>query len=252
MDELLIEDKKYVSSKRAAKMTGYAKDYIGQLCREGRVSARLVGRSWYVLESAIHDHRFGGLDVKADKENVFSSTWESPRYEATPTERALPVNELDSQPELPPRESADFSEQLQDSWKAWFERVSVESPGTVQDEAETPAEESAPTEEHADKSEEGMNVPIRAIHHRPPEELLPRRVYTTGVSHERETVEESPYLEEVVVMRGGRVFGVVKAVGAVLAVASVLMAVIGTGYFDKYITSSKPVSLMAGVILYDR
>lgn len=37
MDELIIGEKTYLSSKRAAKITGYAKDYVGQLCREGRV-----------------------------------------------------------------------------------------------------------------------------------------------------------------------------------------------------------------------
>ena len=50
--------RQYVSSKRAAKITGYAKDYVGQLCREGRVSARLVGRNWYVLESSIREAPF--------------------------------------------------------------------------------------------------------------------------------------------------------------------------------------------------
>jgi hypothetical protein len=65
MDELTLDDKKYISSKQAAKITGYAKDYVGQLCREGRVQARLVGRSWYVLESSIKDHRFGTDTVGA-------------------------------------------------------------------------------------------------------------------------------------------------------------------------------------------
>lgn len=64
MDELIIGEKRYVSSKRAAEITGYAKDYVGQLCREGYVEAKMVGRSWYVLESSIREHRFGS---EADK-----------------------------------------------------------------------------------------------------------------------------------------------------------------------------------------
>lgn len=60
MNELTIDGKLYISSKRAAEITGYAKDYIGQLCREGHVDARMVGRSWYVLETSIRAHRFGG------------------------------------------------------------------------------------------------------------------------------------------------------------------------------------------------
>ncbi len=59
MEEIVFDGKKYISSKLAAKLTGYAKDYVGQLCREGRVTARLVGRSWYVLEDSIKEHRFG-------------------------------------------------------------------------------------------------------------------------------------------------------------------------------------------------
>src|SRR3989344_3577258 len=88
MDEILIGEKKYVSSKQAAKMTGYAKDYVGQLCREGRVPARLVGRSWYVLESAIQDHRFGGdavdtRPVQSSPAISLTHTWESARYESS-------------------------------------------------------------------------------------------------------------------------------------------------------------------------
>lgn len=59
MDELVIGEKRYVSSKRAAEITGYAKDYVGQLCREGYVEAKMVGRGWYVLEESIREHRFG-------------------------------------------------------------------------------------------------------------------------------------------------------------------------------------------------
>src|SRR3990167_4508057 len=96
MDEILIEEKRYISSKRAAKLTGYAKDYIGQLCREGRVPARLVGRSWYVLETAITDHRFGkgGKDEKQKNKAkpIFTSTWETPRYETLKAEASSPID----------------------------------------------------------------------------------------------------------------------------------------------------------------
>lgn len=57
MDEITLDGKTYISSKRAAAITGYAKDYVGQLCREGRVEARLVGRSWYVYEPSLASHK---------------------------------------------------------------------------------------------------------------------------------------------------------------------------------------------------
>src|SRR3989344_5795304 len=52
-ESLIFEGKKFISSKRASEITGYAKDYIGQLCRAGRIEARLVGRNWYVEEESI-------------------------------------------------------------------------------------------------------------------------------------------------------------------------------------------------------
>lgn len=71
MQDLVFDGITYVTSKRAAEITGYAKDYIGQLCREGRVDARLVGRSWYVSEVSIRAHRFGE-EVETEMETVES------------------------------------------------------------------------------------------------------------------------------------------------------------------------------------
>ena len=56
MDELVISGKKYISSKRASELTGYAKDYIGQLARGGKVPATRIGRAWYVDEMALTLH----------------------------------------------------------------------------------------------------------------------------------------------------------------------------------------------------
>lgn len=56
MDELDLQGKKYISSKRAAEVTGYAKDYVGQLARGGKVPATRVGRAWYVELNAIKRH----------------------------------------------------------------------------------------------------------------------------------------------------------------------------------------------------
>lgn len=104
MDELVIGEKKYISSKKAAELTGYAKDYIGQLCREGRVEARLVGRSWYVLESSISEHRFGKQEEEIkepeaeESEVPENSDWKSPRYV---TEIVATLPELIERPRAP-------------------------------------------------------------------------------------------------------------------------------------------------------
>lgn len=56
MDSIEIQGQNYISSKRAAKLTGYAQDYVGQLARAGKVPATRVGRSWYVSEEDILKH----------------------------------------------------------------------------------------------------------------------------------------------------------------------------------------------------
>ena len=152
MDEITLEGKTYVSSKRAAQITGYAKDYVGQLCREGRVLARLVGRNWYVLESSIREHRFGteektvktaGISENSTKtfgEKTPVSSWEPVSYTSeTPTdpipvlvpqEKSFEINVLEGRnssysyekPEVTPVDSKIVKE-MQSAWHDWFAKT---------------------------------------------------------------------------------------------------------------------------------
>jgi hypothetical protein len=141
MDELTFDGKTYVSSKRAATITGYAKDYVGQLCREGRVQARLVGRNWYVLESSIREHRFGAetqkrvISNESDLKNESMSTWEAPTY-ASEVDATLPefinqeqkIVDRAQEYEAPMahiNESAVVQE-MQNAWQDWFSKKSHE------------------------------------------------------------------------------------------------------------------------------
>lgn len=81
-DGIEIEGKKYISSKRAAELTGYAKDYVGQLCRMGKLDAKLIGRNWLVCESSLMEHRFGA--------DALESSTEIPALEHV--KEAAPVN----------------------------------------------------------------------------------------------------------------------------------------------------------------
>lgn len=74
MDELVISGKKYISSKRASEITGYAKDYIGQLARGGKVPATRIGRAWYVDEMALalHGSTESGEQVEAEEKEIQS------------------------------------------------------------------------------------------------------------------------------------------------------------------------------------
>ena len=258
MDEILIEEKRYVSSKRAAKVTGYAKDYIGQLCREGRVPARLVGRSWYVLESAIHDHRFGNPEPKTEaSEDILGATskWESPHYEAAVPEMLPSVNRLrEAAPSTTSEGEEEASQPLHESWKAWFDRVTDIS--TVQPVAATMEEESQEEvkeepEEQVIEVAEGVSVPIHTVYELPPEDLLPRPV-------RRASTEEDEPMPEVTVapmIREGKNSGFVRTIRFVsmtAAVLAIVLAMLGSGYFDEYILSNKQVGAIAGVALYNK
>jgi hypothetical protein len=56
-DEMQIEGKSYISSKRAAELTGYAQDYIGQLARKGLIEARRIGGLWYVSMDSLQNYK---------------------------------------------------------------------------------------------------------------------------------------------------------------------------------------------------
>ena len=57
MEVLTVNGKNYVKASAAARDLGYTADYVGQLCRSGKVDAILVGRSWYVCKDSIKGHK---------------------------------------------------------------------------------------------------------------------------------------------------------------------------------------------------
>lgn len=52
-----LDGKDYVSASRAAKLTGYHPDYVGQLARAGKVLSRQVGNRWYVEREGLLAHK---------------------------------------------------------------------------------------------------------------------------------------------------------------------------------------------------
>lgn len=59
MKTLMLDGVEFVKASEAAKAHGYTSDYIGQLCRGGKIQAQLVGRSWYVNLDSLNEHRRG-------------------------------------------------------------------------------------------------------------------------------------------------------------------------------------------------
>jgi len=52
-----FDGKDYVSAQRAAEITGYHQDYVGQLARSGKVLSRQVGNRWFVDREAVVEHK---------------------------------------------------------------------------------------------------------------------------------------------------------------------------------------------------
>ncbi len=87
--DLYFDGKKYISSSRAAKISGYVNDYIGQLCRDGKLDCRMIGRSWYVSFDSLIAHKNSNGSGSKNKSQRLVKT------EVTPTvnkEEALLVN----------------------------------------------------------------------------------------------------------------------------------------------------------------
>lgn len=52
-----FDGRAYISSGRAAKVTGYNPDYVTQLAREGKILSRQVGNRWFVDQEGIVAHK---------------------------------------------------------------------------------------------------------------------------------------------------------------------------------------------------
>ena len=51
---LVLNNKKFLSSKAAAISVGYSSDYVGKLCREDKITCKKVGRAWFVEEASLN------------------------------------------------------------------------------------------------------------------------------------------------------------------------------------------------------
>ncbi len=280
MDELTFDDKKYISTKLAAKVTGYAKDYVGQLCREGRVPARQVGRSWYVQESAIRDHRFGSLknekEISAEEEKKYkttsiSSTWDAPRYEAVEAEQLPQVHRpkevLDSpkdpikptdKNQLEQSENPALASSLQKGWDEWFSNIKT-SEKEVNHEMPTEIKiTKVPTTDIESSSEEKESVPLHVFHEN--EEPIHReeeKVPDSSIEVEKNiayTQEEELPTNPVSVERRKGGFLVRSFVGLLIliALATTSFAIIASGYTDTYMVSFKPATFITGISIYNK
>lgn len=55
-DNIILQNRNFISAKRAANIFGYSADYVGQMCREGKLECTMIGRSWYVSEDSVREY----------------------------------------------------------------------------------------------------------------------------------------------------------------------------------------------------
>jgi hypothetical protein len=79
--------KKYVSAKEAGSVTGYSRDYIGQLARSNKIDSKRVGRTWYVEEESLLSYKnlLNKLGLPSE-----------PRHEADNTSKKISDQEIPS------------------------------------------------------------------------------------------------------------------------------------------------------------
>ncbi|MFA6554520.1 MAG: hypothetical protein WCS89_03350 [Candidatus Paceibacterota bacterium] len=69
-DSFIIEGKKYISSRRASEISDYASDYIGQLCRAGKLDCKMVGRAWFITEESLSLHKTNVLQDEVVRNRI--------------------------------------------------------------------------------------------------------------------------------------------------------------------------------------
>ncbi|PIR82430.1 hypothetical protein COU20_02225 [Candidatus Kaiserbacteria bacterium CG10_big_fil_rev_8_21_14_0_10_59_10] len=81
-DTVVFEGAEYISSRRAAQLTGYAQDYIGQLARAGKIDARRIGGLWYVGKDSIEKHHAGEIERDRVLQSRPQVRFEKPQVES--------------------------------------------------------------------------------------------------------------------------------------------------------------------------
>lgn len=63
MNNVVVGDETLISTARASELSGYSKDYVGQLCREDKIVCRRVSGHWYVNEESLNKHQKGTAEA---------------------------------------------------------------------------------------------------------------------------------------------------------------------------------------------
>jgi hypothetical protein len=138
MDEMSVNGIVYVSTKKAADLTGYTTDYVAQLARGGKIDARLVGRNWFINQEAILKQKFGSYAGSVGESigipNPKISINPEPNFDSHDVlePEKSQKNEIQSstpqdigglgQRDMETLSGRDLLAEMQEAWEAWYER----------------------------------------------------------------------------------------------------------------------------------
>jgi hypothetical protein len=262
MNEITLENKVYVSSKRAAELTGYAKDYVGQLCREGRVEARLIGRNWYIRKDALEDRQLEALKKPQHNEIPLTerlsarrdadiASYQSEEIQDFPEITRLVEPRIEQAPEIPSEptpHAPPAHPQENDQWDQWF------SDGGSH--AESAHAEPAPNEESTENIransdyEPAHQIALRRIREYEPEkdaENVPLKIEM----RQQEPAQRAKMAPRRTPMQAPWIYPAIELACALLALSAILFAGIGSGFYTPPVLKNQS-NTLAGVSYYSK
>ena len=105
MDTVVLDGTTYKKASVVAKEFKYTSDYVGQLCRAGKVDAHLVGRTWFVNSDSLTVHKKAKYQQKtkrnpAEAEVVLTNKTKPSRIEVNPVVKSKTMKGLVEEAEL--------------------------------------------------------------------------------------------------------------------------------------------------------
>lgn len=239
METLVLDGKEFVKASRAAKDLGYTADYVGQLCRSGKVQARLVGRTWYVQKDELAQHkvekkRMSRVKAREQAKKTIDARRKQ-KADSNTGSRHVAIRYEEDESELIPQTRKVSVTQTEDT------SLMVQQSTSVPDHPEEPQPRLGEIEVFdAGKSEQReFTVPIRASR-----EVAAPRIDAIPVRHLEQVNDTQPeVLAEVVIVEPERVRSRSKPLAAATLLL-VILCYIATATVRVYVySSSEPQNL---------
>ncbi len=90
---IILQGKRFISSKRASNISGYSSDYIGQLCRAKKIDGKMVGHAWFVDQDSLEAHMASSAAPEAFRDRHQNFNKIKNQAQQTKSERAADISD---------------------------------------------------------------------------------------------------------------------------------------------------------------